>query len=145
MAHSLKKMIAGYAVSDMQTIWNDAVFEAKMAGSINWRTISNILTSNLCELAKKWNNEIEYLQDLALADGVIKMKGMTHGRAMSLANDWISYCVYLVWTHMHTYHYNHNFPGEKPPPEVFQFAMKLGGIYVKDAPSSPFLDDDLYC
>lgn len=144
MAHSLKKMIAGYAVSDMQKLWNDSIFEAKVGGGINWRTVANCLTNNLCESAVVWNDEIEYLQDVALADGIIQMKDMTHGRAMILANEWISYCVYLVWTHMHTYHYNHNFPGEKPPPEVFQFVMKLGGIYVKDAPSSPFLDDDLY-
>jgi len=132
VAKSIKRLLSDYAPFDMQKLWNDAVFEAKMTGSINWRTISNALTSNLCESAEKWNDEIEYLQDLALADGVIKMKGMTHGRAMILANDWISYCVYLVWTHMHTYHYNHNFPGNQAPPEIFQFHSKLGGAYVAD-------------
>ena len=144
VAYSLKKMIAGYSACEMQTIWNDSIFEAKMSGHINWRTVSNCLTSKLCESKVVWNDEIEYLQDEALADGFIKMKGMTHGRAMILANDWISYCVFLVWTHMHTYHYNHNFPGDKPPPDIFQFQLKLGGVYVKDAPAPPRPEDDLY-
>lgn len=143
LAHSLKKLIADYSVSEMQTIWNDSIFEAKMDGRINWRTVSNSLITNLCESSFAWNNEINFLQDEALADGIVKMKGITHGRATIIANDWISYCIYLVWTHMHTYHYNHNFPGNKPLPDIFQFHLKLGGVYVKDAP--PVVsEDDLY-
>jgi len=144
LAHSLKKLISDYAVSTMQTIWNNSIFEAKIAGKINWRTVSNSLTSILCE-SPKWNNEIKFIQDEALNGGLIKMKGMTYGRATIIANDWVSYCVFLVWTNMHTYHYNHNFPGDKPLPEMFQFHLKLGGIYLKDVPAPPTIhEDDLY-
>jgi hypothetical protein len=145
VVHSLKKLIEGISARDMQKIWNNAIFEAKIAGNINWRTVSNSLTGNLCELLEKWKNEIKFLQDEAINEGLIKMKGMTHGRATIVANDWISYCVFLVWTHMHTYHYNHNFPGDKPIPEVFQFHLKLGGIYLNDVPAPPaILEDELY-
>jgi hypothetical protein len=142
IAKALKKMIADYPVIEMQKMWNDSVFEAKMGGNINWRTVSNCLTNNLCESTAVWNNEIKFLDNEAVTEGVIKMKGMTYGRATILANDWISYCLFLVWTHMHTYHYNHNFPSDKQPPEVFQFQMRLGGVYAKDAP--PQVADDLY-
>ena len=143
MGHALKKMLCCYDVLEMQRIWNDSLFEAKIGGGggINWRTVSNCLLGNLCESAN-WNKEIAYLQDMALADGFIKMKGMTHGRATILTNDWLAYCVYLVWTHMQTYHYSHNFPGETLLPTNFQFNMKRGGVYMKDSPSVP--EDDLY-
>jgi len=145
LVHSLKKLIADYSANEMQKIWNNSIFEAKITGTINWRTVSNCLTTNLCEFADKWNNEIKFLLDEALHQGIIKMKGITYGRASILANDWISYCIYLVWTHMHTYHYNHNFPGDKPVPDAFQFHLKLGGIYLKDIPAPPtILEDDLY-
>ena len=136
IAKSVKRFLSDYAPFDMQKIWNDSVFEAKMAGGINWRTISNCLTSNLCEYHDKFNKEIIFLQDECLAEGLIKIKGMTYGRATILANDWISFCVYLVWTHMPAYHYCHNFPTETVVPEMFQFHSKLGGAYVAD---------DLYC
>jgi hypothetical protein len=144
VGHALKKMLCQYDVLEMQRIWNDTIFEAKISGSdLNWRTVSNCLLDNLCDSAKSWNKEIAYLQDVILADGFIKMKGITHGRATILANDWIAYCVFLVWTHMQTYHYSHNFPGESVLPSNFQFPMKLGGIYMKDAPpQAP--EDDLY-
>ena len=136
IAKSVKRLLSDYAPYNMQKIWNDSVFEAKMAGGINWRTISNCLTSNLCESHDKWNNEIIFLQDESLAEGLIKLKGMTYGRSVILANDWISFCVYLIWTHMPAYHYCHNFPTETVVPEMFQFHSKLGGAYVAD---------DLYC
>jgi len=144
IAKALKKMIADYPVIDMQKMWNDSIFEAKMGGNINWRTVSDCLTNNLCESTIVWNNEIKFLEDEAVAEGVIKMKGITNGRAMTLANGWISYCLFLVWTHMHTYHYNHNFPSDKQPPEVFLFHMRLGGVYTKDAPPQILDDDHLY-
>jgi len=143
VAKALKKMIADYPVTDMQKKWNDSIFEAQVGGGINWRTVSNCLTSNLCESAVVWNDEIEFLQDEAMADGLIKMKGITHGRAMILVNDWIAYCIYLVWTQMPSCHYNHNFPGQTASPEQFNFYLRLGGIYVKDAPVTNH-DDDLY-
>ena len=143
VGHALKKMMCQYDVLTMQKIWNDSIFEAHVGGGINWRTVSNCLLENLCGSTRSWNDEIEYLQDVALADGLIAMKGITHGKAMILVNDWISYCLYLVWTHMQTDHYSHNFPGETLLPSNFQFPMKLGGIYVKDAPpQAP--EDDLY-
>jgi hypothetical protein len=145
LVHSLKKLIEGCSARDMQKIWNNAIFEAKIAGNINWRTVSNSLTGNLCELSEKWKNEIKFLQDETINAGLIKMKGITYGRATIVVNDWISYCVFLVWTHMHTYHYNHNFPGDKPIPEVFQFHLKLGGIYLNDVPAPPIIhEDELY-
>jgi hypothetical protein len=142
VSHALKKILCRYDVIEMQRIWNDSIFEAKAADGLNWRTVSNCLTENLCESATIWNREVLYLQEEALAGGIIEMKGLSYGRATILANDWIAYCIYLAYTHLHTYHYNHNFPGETLLPSNFQFNMKLGGIYKKD--STTVSDDDLY-
>ncbi len=133
LAKSIKKLVADYPVSEMQKIWNSIMFEARISGKINYRVVSDMLKDTLAEKHLAWSSELEYLESIAVDDGLIRMKGLTEGRMMVLAEEWIAYCVYLVWTNMPSYHYKHNFPNDQEAPEVFQFRL-----------SSKIYDGDLY-
>ena len=133
LAKTIKKLVADYPVTEMQQIWNSVMFEARISGKTNYRVVSDMLKNILSEKHLAWSSELEYLESIALDDGLIRRKGLSEGRIMVLTEEWIAYCVYLVWTHMPSYHYKHNFPNGEEAPEAFQFRL-----------SSKIYDGDLY-
>ena len=128
----LKKLIADYPVIDMKRVWDEVLFESRASRQINYRFISNSLISSLSDKHIKWEKELEYLGEIAIENGLIKMKGLPYGRVVILAQEWISYCIYLLWTQMPSVHYNHNFPSDKEVPDMFIFKTTAKNFYVSD-------------
>ena len=133
VAKSLKKLIADYPVIDMKRVWDSIQFENRaFREKNNYRFISNSLISSLTDRHIPWEKELEYLSTIVIENGLIKIKGMPYGRAMILAQEWISYCIYLLWTQMPSVHYNHNFPTEKEVPDIFIFKTTTKNFYASD-------------
>ena len=133
IAKSLKKLIADFPVIDMKRVWDAILFENRACREKNnYRFIADSLISSLSDRHVIWKKEIELLGVLAIENGLIKMKGLRYGRIMILVQEWISYCIYLLWTQMPSVHYNHNFPSEKEVPDMFIFKTRSKNFYASD-------------
>jgi hypothetical protein len=133
LAKSLKKLIADYPVIDMKRVWDAILFENRVCREKNnYRFIADSLISSLSDRHILWKKELDLLGVIAIENGLIKMKGLRYGRIMILVQEWISYCIYLLWTQMPSVHYNHNFPSEKEVPDMFIFKTRSKNFYASD-------------
>ena len=133
VAKSLKKLIADYPVIDMKRVWDSIQFENRaFREKNNYRFIADSLILSLSDRHIMWKKELDLLGVIAIENGLIKMKGLRYGRIMILVQEWISYCIYLLWTQMPSVHYNHNFPTEKEVPDIFIFKTTTKNFYASD-------------
>jgi hypothetical protein len=133
VGYAIKKLISDYAIDKMKEIWSTSVFEAKSnTSTFHYSSIAHALVETLSSNYYKWDNEIDYLCTLAIDAGLVKHKGVTYARLVRITNDWISYCVYLIWTTVPSCHFNHLNKHGISVPDLFIFHNRLSLAYECD-------------